>query len=226
MEAITGITNLSFRQSLCPTNSLAAFTSGHVTNQLSLRGLRDFKKVCPSTSLRLNGSRKVKTFELCVSAAVRQWSGFITKAEGLRFAVVAARFNEIITKSLVQGALDAFSKHSVRDEDIDVIWVPGSFEIPLVAQSVAKSGKYHAVLCMGAVIRGATTHYEAVANSAASGIVSASLNSGIPCVFGVLTCENMEQAFDRAGGKAGNKGYEAAVTAIEMASLFKHHLNC
>jgi len=159
-----------------------------------------------------------------VSAAARQLTGSITKTEGLRFAVVAARFNDIVTKPLVEGALEAFRRHSVREEDIDVIWVPGSFEIPLVAQTLGKSGKYHAVLCIGAVVRGATTHYDAVANSAASGIASASLNSGIPCIFGVLTCENMEQALDRAGGKVGNKGAEAAVTAIEMASLFQHHL--
>lgn len=166
--------------------------------------------------------RKSKTFT--VSAAARQLIGSITKPEGLHFAVVAARFNDIITKPLVEGALEAFRRYSVREEDIDVIWVPGSFEIPLVAQTVAKSGKYHAVLCIGAVVRGSTTHYEAVANSAASGVVSASLNSGVPCIFGILTCENMEQALDRAGGKVGNKGAEAAVTAIEMASLFQHHI--
>lgn len=166
--------------------------------------------------------RKSNTFT--VSAAARQLTGSITKTEGLHFAVVAARFNDIITKPLVEGALEAFRRYSVREEDIDVIWVPGSFEIPLVAQTVAKSGKYHAVLCIGAVVRGSTTHYEAVANSAASGVVSASLNSGVPCIFGILTCENMEQALDRAGGKVGNKGAEAAVTAIEMASLFQHHI--
>jgi 6,7-dimethyl-8-ribityllumazine synthase len=166
--------------------------------------------------------RKSNTFT--VSAAARQLTGSITKTEGLHFAVVAARFNDIVTKPLVEGALEAFRRYSVQEEDIDVIWVPGSFEIPLVVQTVAKSGKYHAVLCIGAVIRGDTTHYDAVANSAASGIVSASLNSGIPCIFGVLTCDNMEQALDRAGGKVGNKGAEAAVTAIEMASLFQHHI--
>eukprot|EP01018_Ginkgo_biloba_P010834 Gb_14839 [translate_table: standard] len=167
-----------------------------------------------------------KSITFTVSVSVRQLTGSITKTEGLHFAVVAARFNDIITKPLVEGALEAFIRHSVREEDIDVIWVPGSFEIPAVAQAVAKSGKYHAVLCIGAVVRGATSHYDAVANSAASGIVSAGLNSGVPCIFGVLTCDNMEQAIDRAGGKAGNKGAEAAVTAIEMASLFQHHLKC
>ncbi|XP_057872574.2 6,7-dimethyl-8-ribityllumazine synthase, chloroplastic isoform X2 [Cryptomeria japonica] len=164
-----------------------------------------------------------KSNTLTVYATVRQLTGSITKPEGLRF-VVAARFNDIITKPLVEGALEGFRRHSVREEDIDVIWVPGSFEIPLVAQTVAKSGKYHAVICIGAVVRGATTHYEAVVNSASSGVLSAGLNSGVPCILGVLTCDTMEQAMDRAGGKVGNKGAEAAVTAIEMASLFQHHL--
>lgn len=107
-----------------------------------------------------------------------------------------------------------------------MIWVPGSFEIPVVAQQLALSEKYHAVLCIGAVVRGCTTHYDAVANSAAAGIMSASLDANVPCIFGVLTTENMEQAIDRAGGKAGNKGAEAAMTAIEMASLFQHQLDC
>eukprot|EP00246_Nothoceros_aenigmaticus_P001219 TRINITY_DN11648_c0_g2_i1.p1 TRINITY_DN11648_c0_g2~~TRINITY_DN11648_c0_g2_i1.p1 ORF type:complete len:136 (+),score=21.95 TRINITY_DN11648_c0_g2_i1:63-410(+) len=110
------------------------------------------------------------------------------------------------------------------EENIDVVWVPGSFEIPLVAQVLAKSGKYEAILCIGAVVRGATSHYDAVANSAASGIMSAGLNTGVPCIFGVLTCETMEQAIDRAGGKAGNKGAECALAAIEVASLLHHSL--
>ncbi|XP_020975601.1 6,7-dimethyl-8-ribityllumazine synthase, chloroplastic isoform X3 [Arachis ipaensis] len=105
-----------------------------------------------------------------------------------------------------------------------VVWVPGSFEIGVVAARLGKSGKYHAVVCIGAVVRGDTTHYDAVANSAASGVLSAGLNSGVPCIFGVLTCEDMDQALNRAGGKSGNKGAEAALTAIEMASLFEHHL--
>lgn len=138
--------------------------------------------------------------------------------------MVAGRFNEFVTRPLVAGALGAFKAHSVKDNDIDLVWVPGSFEIPIVAQALAKTGKYHAVLCIGTVIRGETTHYDEVANSAASGILSASLNSGVPCIFGVLTCETLDQALQRAGGKAGNKGAEAAVTAIEMASLFQHHL--
>ncbi|PIN13180.1 6,7-dimethyl-8-ribityllumazine synthase [Handroanthus impetiginosus] len=137
---------------------------------------------------------------------------------------VVARFNEIVTKHLLEGALDTFKKYSVKEEDIDVVWVPGSFEIGVVAEKLGKSRKYQSILCIGAVIRGDTTHYDAVANSAASGVLSAGMNSGVPCIFGVLTCDDMDQALNRAGGKAGNKGAEAALTAIEMASLFEHHL--
>ncbi|XP_061360495.1 6,7-dimethyl-8-ribityllumazine synthase, chloroplastic [Gastrolobium bilobum] len=158
------------------------------------------------------------------TAAVRHLTGSVTRTQGLRFAVVVARFNEIITKPLLEGALGTFKNYSVQDEDIDVVWVPGCFEIGAVAARLGKSGKYHAILCIGAVIRGDTTHYDAVANSASSGVLSAGLNSGVPCIFGVLTCENMDQALNRAGGKSGNKGAEAALTAIEMASLFEHHL--
>ncbi|KAJ7964616.1 6,7-dimethyl-8-ribityllumazine synthase [Quillaja saponaria] len=158
------------------------------------------------------------------TAAVRQLIGSVTRTQGLRFAVVVARFNEIVTKQLLEGALGAFKNYAVQDEDIDVVWVPGSFEIGVVAERLGKSCKYHAILCIGAVIRGDTSHYDAVANSAASGVLSAGINSGVPCIFGVLTCENMEQALNRAGGKSGNKGAETALTAIEMASLFEHHL--
>ncbi|CAJ2677844.1 unnamed protein product [Trifolium pratense] len=158
------------------------------------------------------------------TAAVKHLTGSVTKTQGLRFAVVVARFNEIITRPLLEGALGTFKNYSVQDEDIDVVWVPGGFEIGVVATRLGKSGKYHAIVCIGAVIRGDTTHYDAVANSAASGVLSAGLNSGVPCIFGVLTCENMDQAINRAGGKSGNKGAEAALTAIEMASLFEHHL--
>ncbi|KAJ9146986.1 hypothetical protein P3X46_029198 [Hevea brasiliensis] len=159
------------------------------------------------------------------TAAVRHLVGSLTRAEGLRFAVVVARFNEIVTKQLLEGALETFKRYSVKEEDIDVVWVPGSFEIGLVAERLGKSRNYHAILCIGAVIRGDTTHYDAVANSAASGVLSAGINSGVPCIFGVLTCDDMEQALNRAGGKSGNKGAEGALTAIEMASLFEHHLN-
>ncbi|KAF9663114.1 hypothetical protein SADUNF_Sadunf17G0004800 [Salix dunnii] len=159
------------------------------------------------------------------TAAVKHLEGSVTRTEGLRFAVVVARFNEIITRPLLEGAVATFKKYSVKEEDIDVVWVPGSFEIGIVAERLGKSGKYHAVVCIGAVVRGDTTHYDAVANSAASGVLSAGLKSGVPCIFGVLTCEDMEQAINRAGGKSGNKGAEAALTAIEMASLFEHYLN-
>lgn len=157
--------------------------------------------------------------------AVKHLTGSVTRTEGLRFAIVVARFNEIITRPLLEGALGTFKNYSVQDEDVDVVWVPGCFEIGAAATRLGKSGKYHAVICIGAVIRGDTTHYDAVANSAASGVLSAGLNSGVPCIFGVLTCEDMDQAINRAGGKSGNKGAEAALTAIEMASLFEHHLN-
>ncbi|KAK4387866.1 6,7-dimethyl-8-ribityllumazine synthase, chloroplastic [Sesamum angolense] len=146
--------------------------------------------------------------------AVRQLTGSLISAEGHRFAIVVARFNEIITRPLLEGALDTFKKYSVKEENIDVVWVPGSFEIGLVAEKLGKSQKYQAVLCIGAVIRGDTSHYDAVANSAASGVLTAGLNSGVPCIFGVLTCDNMEQAINRAGGKSGNKGAEAALTAL------------
>ncbi|KAL8142464.1 hypothetical protein V2J09_015496 [Rumex salicifolius] len=158
------------------------------------------------------------------TAAVRELSGSVLTASGLRFAVVVARFNEIITKPLLEGALHTFRKYSVQEDDIDVVWVPGCFEIGVVAQSLGRSGKYDSVLCIGAVIRGSTSHYDAVVNSTSSGVLSAGLNSGVPCIFGVLTCDNMDQALDRIGGKAGNKGSETALTAIETASLFEHHL--
>ncbi|KAL0786275.1 hypothetical protein Bca101_002521 [Brassica carinata] len=159
-----------------------------------------------------------------VTDAVRHVTGSLMRGEGLRFAIVVARFNEVVTKLLLEGAIETFKKYSVREEDIQVVWVPGSFEIGVVAQRLGKSGNFNAVLCIGAVIRGDTTHYDAVANSAASGVLSAGINSGVPCIFGVLTCEDMDQALNRSGGKAGNKGAETALTALEMASLFEHHL--
>ncbi|XP_055820073.1 6,7-dimethyl-8-ribityllumazine synthase, chloroplastic [Solanum dulcamara] len=162
--------------------------------------------------------------DFVVTSAVRELTGSLTSAQGHRFAIVVARFNDLITKKLLEGALNTFKSYSVREEDIDVVWVSGSFEIGVVAQQLAKSSKYQSILCIGAVIRGDTSHYDAVVNAATSGVLSAGLNSGTPCIFGVLTCDTLEQAFNRAGGKAGNKGAEAALTAIEMASLFEHHL--
>ncbi|KAH0453013.1 hypothetical protein IEQ34_017337 [Dendrobium chrysotoxum] len=182
----------------------------------------------PSHYLRAPSADLVRTRNVrspvVVFAGNRHLVGSVTNTKGLRFAVVVARFNEIITNSLLEGALQTFKQYSVKEEDVTVVKVPGSFEIPVVAQKLGKSGAYNAILCIGAVIRGDTTHYDAVANSAASGVLNAGLSSGVPCVFGVLTCDSMEQAINRAGGKSGNKGAEAALTAIEMASLFEHHL--
>jgi 6,7-dimethyl-8-ribityllumazine synthase len=136
-----------------------------------------------------------------------------------RFALVAARFNQAIVDNLVSGATDGLLRHGVSDEAIDLVWVPGSFEIPLIAKQLAASGNYAAVICLGAVIRGETGHYDHVAGGAASGAVQAALATGVPVIFGVLTCETLEQAINRAGGKSGNKGFEAALAAIEMVNL-------
>ncbi|PAN38899.1 hypothetical protein GQ55_7G197800 [Panicum hallii var. hallii] len=165
-----------------------------------------------------------RRLDVAAAAGHQKLMGSLTSNEGLRFGVVVARFNEVVTNLLLQGALETFERYSVKAENITVVSVPGSFEVPITAQKLGKSGKFDAILCIGAVIRGDTTHYDAVANSAASGVLNAGLSAGIPCVFGVLTCEDMDQALNRAGGKAGNKGAEAALTAIEMASLFRHHL--
>ncbi|MBQ8223563.1 MAG: 6,7-dimethyl-8-ribityllumazine synthase [Bacteroidales bacterium] len=142
-------------------------------------------------------------------------------AEGQKIAIVAGRFNEIITNKLLGGAIDAFKRHGGDEKDIDVAWVPGSFEIPLVAKKMAETKKYDAVICLGAVIRGATAHFEMVANETTKGIAAAGLQTGVPIIFGVLTTDNIEQAVERAGSKAGNKGFEAATTAIEMVNLLK-----
>ncbi|XP_050258130.1 6,7-dimethyl-8-ribityllumazine synthase, chloroplastic [Quercus robur] len=168
--------------------------------------------------------KKDRLSSFAQTAVVRNLMGSVTNTQALRFAVVVARFNEIITKRLLEGALSTFNHYSVLEDNIDVVWVPGSFEIGVAAERLGKSQKYHAILCIGAVIRGDTSHYDVVVNSAASGVLSAGLNSGVPCIFGVLTCDNMDQALNRAGGKSGNKGSETALTAIEMASLFEHHL--
>lgn len=141
--------------------------------------------------------------------------------KGIKVGIVAARFNEFITSKLVSGALDGLKRHEVNEEDIELAWVPGAFEIPLVAKRMANSKKYDAVICLGAVIRGATSHYDYVCNEVSKGIASVSLNSGIPVMFGVVTTENIEQAIERAGTKAGNKGYDCALGAIEMVNLMK-----
>jgi 6,7-dimethyl-8-ribityllumazine synthase len=138
-----------------------------------------------------------------------------------RFGLVASRFNSAIVENLVGGALDALKRHGVADDAIDVVRVPGSFEIPLVAQRLAASKKYAAVICLGAVIRGDTDHYDYVAGQVTSGVAQAALNTGVPVIFGVLTCDTLEQAMNRAGAKAGNKGFDAALTAIEMVNLLR-----
>lgn len=142
-------------------------------------------------------------------------------SKGMKVGIVAARFNEFITSKLVSGAFDGLIRHEVKEEDIHVAWVPGAFEIPLIASKMAKSGKYDAVICVGAVIRGSTSHYDYVCNEVSKGIASVSLETGIPVMFGVLTTENIEQAIERAGSKAGNKGYDCALGAIEMVNLIR-----
>ena len=146
--------------------------------------------------------------------------GYIT-GKGLKFGIVVARFNEFITSKLLGGALDTLHRHETADEDVDVAWVPGAFEIPVVAKKMAESGKYDAVICLGAVIRGSTTHYDYVCNEVSKGVAQVGMNTGIPTIFGVVTTENIEQAIERAGTKAGNKGADGAMTAIEMANLLK-----
>ncbi|MBA4543091.1 MULTISPECIES: 6,7-dimethyl-8-ribityllumazine synthase [Thermoactinomyces] len=145
-------------------------------------------------------------------------------AEGKRFAIVVSRFNEFITGKLLEGALDALKRHGAEERNIDVAWVPGAFEIPLAADRMAASKKYDAVITLGCVIRGATSHYDYVCNEVSKGVAAASLRHHLPVIFGVVTTENIEQAIERAGTKAGNKGWEAAVSAIEMANLL-HQLN-
>lgn len=142
-------------------------------------------------------------------------------AEGLKFGIIVGRFNEFIGGKLLSGAIDALKRHGVEESDIEITWVPGAFEIPLVAKKMAKTGNYHGVICLGAVIRGATPHFDYVSNEVTKGIASVSLETEIPVIFGVLTTDTIEQAIERAGTKAGNKGYDAAVTAIEMANLLK-----
>ncbi|MBE6841958.1 MAG: 6,7-dimethyl-8-ribityllumazine synthase [Ruminococcus sp.] len=142
-------------------------------------------------------------------------------AKDAKIAIIASRFNEFITSKLIGGAEDALLRHEVKPENIDLAWVPGAFEIPLAAKKMAESGKYDAVICVGAVIRGSTTHYDYVCAEVSKGIATVSLNTGVPVLFGVLTTENIEQAIERAGTKAGNKGYDCAVSALEMINLMK-----
>jgi 6,7-dimethyl-8-ribityllumazine synthase len=142
-------------------------------------------------------------------------------AEGLKFGIVIARFNEFIGSKLLDGALDCLKRHGAQEEDIDIVWVPGAFEIPVVSKKMAFSKKYDAVICLGAVIRGQTPHFDYVASEVSKGVASVSLESGMPVIFSVLTTDNIEQAIERAGTKGGNKGYDGAMSAIEMANLMK-----
>ena len=139
----------------------------------------------------------------------------------IRVGIIATRFNEFITSKLLGGAMDGLLRHDVKEEDIDVAWVPGAFEIPLIASKMAKSGKYDAVICLGAVIRGATSHYDYVCAEVSKGIATVALQSEVPVMFGVLTTDNIEQAIERAGTKSGNKGYECALGALEMVNLLR-----
>ena len=140
----------------------------------------------------------------------------------LKFAIVVARFNEFITSKLLGGALDALKRHEAAEENISVVWVPGAFEIPLVAKKMASTKNFDAIICLGAVIRGATTHYDYVCNEVSKGIAQVGLQSGVPTIFGIVTTENIQQAIERAGTKSGNKGFDAAISAMEMANLIKN----
>lgn len=142
-------------------------------------------------------------------------------AKGLRFGIVASRFNDMITRRLLSGALDALARHGANEDQIDVAWVPGAFELPMVAGRMAESGRYDAVICVAAIIRGATPHFEYVAAEASKGIAKVGLDTGVPTIYGVVTADNIEQAIERAGTKAGNRGFDAARSAIEMANLMK-----
>jgi 6,7-dimethyl-8-ribityllumazine synthase len=142
--------------------------------------------------------------------------------KGLKFGIVVSRFNEFITNKLLSGAQDALKRHDVAEEDVDIAWVPGAFEIPVVARKMAQSNKYNAVICLGAVVRGSTPHFEYVASEVSKGIAKIGLETGLPVTYGVVTADTLEQAIERAGTKAGNRGFDAAVDAIEMANLMKN----
>ena len=149
------------------------------------------------------------------------FEGKLTSEKEIKIGIVCARFNEFIVSKLLSGALDALNRHNIKDDNIHVAWVPGAFEIPLIASKMAGSGKYDAVICLGAVIRGSTSHYDYVCAEVSKGIASVSLKSDIPVMFGVLTTENIEQAIERAGTKSGNKGFDSAMGAIEMVNLIR-----
>ena len=150
---------------------------------------------------------------------MKQYQGKLVAPSGVQLAVVVSRFNEFITGKLLGGCMDFLVRHEVPENSVDVFWSPGSFEIPLIAQKLAAGGKYAAVICLGAVIRGGTDHYQYVASEVSKGVAHASMQTGVPCIFGVLTCDTVEQAVDRAGAKSGNKGADAAAAALEMIDL-------
>jgi len=152
---------------------------------------------------------------------IRILEGKVVAPEGMKAAIVASRFNEIIVNKLLGGAVDGLVRHGVEEENITVVWVPGAFEIPVVAAKLARSGRYDAVICVGAVIRGDTSHYDYVCNEVSKGVAQAGMTTGVPVLFGVITTENIEQAIARAGSKAGNKGYDCALSAIEMVNLMR-----
>ena len=151
---------------------------------------------------------------------MKTYEGIVT-GKNLKFAIVVSRFNEFITSKLLGGAIDTLKRHETPDENITVAWVPGAFEIPLIAKKLAESKNFDAIICLGAVIRGATTHYDCVCNEVSKGIAQVGLQTGVPTIFGVVTTENIQQAVERAGTKAGNKGSDAAMSAMEMANLLK-----
>ena len=163
-------------------------------------------------------TRKVRKMNM---KQIQVIEGKVVAPEGMKVGIVAARFNEIIVNKLLGGAVDGLVRHGVEEENITAAWVPGAFEIPITAQKMAQSGKYDAVICVGAVIRGDTSHYDLVCNESAKGIAQIELATGIPVLFGIITTENIEQAIARAGSKAGNKGYDCALSAIEMVNLIK-----
>ena len=151
---------------------------------------------------------------------MKTYEGKLVAPPDAKFAIVVSRFNEFVTSKLLGGALDGLQRHGVAEANIDVVWAPGSFEMPVIALKLAQSKRYAAVLCVGAIIRGGTDHYQYVASEAAKGVAAASMKTGVPCIFGILTCDSIEQAIERSGAKAGNKGADAAVSAIEMVNLF------
>ena len=150
---------------------------------------------------------------------MKTYQGKLAAPKGARFAVLVSRFNRFVTDKLLDGCIDALRRHGVAEADIEVVWSPGSFEIPVLAGRLAGGGRYAAVICLGAVIRGGTEHHRYIASEAAKGVAAVAMDTGVPCIFGVLTCDTVEQAVDRAGAKAGNKGADAAAAAIEMADL-------